>query len=102
MVEVEVFSPRKLQRALTFTDAEIEKEEMVTDMGRESGMGRFISEQVSLRLICFNFQKHKAVCAFRTNLVPEADIGSADTITKEVISISYSPLILYKYLTLQS
>ncbi|XP_009764111.1 type IV inositol polyphosphate 5-phosphatase 3 isoform X2 [Nicotiana tabacum] len=45
MVEVEVFSPRKLQRALTFTDAEIEKEEMVTDMGRESGMGRFISEQ---------------------------------------------------------
>ncbi|XP_009590088.1 type IV inositol polyphosphate 5-phosphatase 3 isoform X2 [Nicotiana tomentosiformis] len=45
MVEVEVFSPRKLQRALTFTDAEIEKEEMVTDMGRESGMSRFISEQ---------------------------------------------------------
>ncbi|XP_019258657.1 PREDICTED: type IV inositol polyphosphate 5-phosphatase 3 isoform X3 [Nicotiana attenuata] len=45
MVEVEVFSPRKLQRALTFTDAEIEKEEMVTDMGRESGMSRFILEQ---------------------------------------------------------
>lgn len=27
MVEVEVFSPRKLQRALTFTDAEIENQE---------------------------------------------------------------------------
>ncbi|KAK9271416.1 hypothetical protein L1049_027006 [Liquidambar formosana] len=32
MVEVEVFSPRKLQRALTFTDAEI-KDEEVADMG---------------------------------------------------------------------
>ncbi|CAN4081223.1 unnamed protein product [Withania somnifera] len=48
MVEVEVFSPRKLQRALTFTDAEIAKEEIVTDMGLESGMGRFISDQVLL------------------------------------------------------
>ncbi|KAL6527224.1 Inositol polyphosphate phosphatase, catalytic domain ues [Orobanche gracilis] len=34
MVEVEVFSPRKLQRALTFTDAEIEEHDIVTDMGR--------------------------------------------------------------------
>ncbi|KAK6130617.1 hypothetical protein DH2020_035592 [Rehmannia glutinosa] len=33
MVEVEVFSPRKLQRALTFTDAEIEEQDIVTDMG---------------------------------------------------------------------
>lgn len=33
MVEVEVFSPRKLQRALTFTDAEIEGQDMVTDIG---------------------------------------------------------------------
>ncbi|KAL2894459.1 Type IV inositol polyphosphate 5-phosphatase 3 [Bienertia sinuspersici] len=30
-VEVEVFSPRKLQRALTFTDAEMENEEIVMD-----------------------------------------------------------------------
>ncbi|KAJ8537958.1 hypothetical protein K7X08_014498 [Anisodus acutangulus] len=45
MVEVEVFSPRKLQRALTFTDAEIAKEEIVTNMGIESGMSRFISNQ---------------------------------------------------------
>lgn len=29
MAEVEVFSARKLQRALTFTDAEIENEELV-------------------------------------------------------------------------
>lgn len=33
MVEVEVFSPRKLQRALTFTNAEIEEQEIVTEMG---------------------------------------------------------------------
>ncbi|KAL6573350.1 Inositol polyphosphate phosphatase, catalytic domain ues [Orobanche hederae] len=33
MVEIEVFSPRKLQRALTFTDAEIEEHDIVTDMG---------------------------------------------------------------------
>ncbi|XP_059279949.1 type IV inositol polyphosphate 5-phosphatase 3 isoform X2 [Lycium ferocissimum] len=45
MVEVEEFSPRKLQRALTFTDAEIAKEEIVTNMGIESGMSRFISNQ---------------------------------------------------------
>ncbi|KAK4352490.1 hypothetical protein RND71_028008 [Anisodus tanguticus] len=45
MVEVEVFSPRKLQRALTFTDAEIAKEQIVTNMGLESGMSRFISDQ---------------------------------------------------------
>ncbi|CAK9183907.1 unnamed protein product [Ilex paraguariensis] len=38
MVEVEVFSPRKLQRALTFTDAEIEEEEITADMGTDSGM----------------------------------------------------------------
>ncbi|MED6132653.1 Type I inositol 1,4,5-trisphosphate 5-phosphatase [Stylosanthes scabra] len=33
MVEVETFSPRKLQRALTFTDAEIENEEVITNSG---------------------------------------------------------------------
>lgn len=33
MAEVEVFSPRKLQRALTFTDAEIENEEVVSNLG---------------------------------------------------------------------
>ncbi|KAF3657144.1 Type I inositol 1,4,5-trisphosphate 5-phosphatase 2 [Capsicum annuum] len=46
MTEVEVFSPRKLQRALTFTDAEIAKEEIVTNVGLESGMSRFISDQM--------------------------------------------------------
>ncbi|GER49726.1 inositol polyphosphate 5-phosphatase 1 [Striga asiatica] len=39
MVEVEVFSPRKLQRALTFTDAEVEHEDIITDVGLVSGMG---------------------------------------------------------------
>ncbi|KAK7279784.1 hypothetical protein RJT34_24841 [Clitoria ternatea] len=33
MAEVEVFSPRKLQKALTFTDAEIEHEEVITNLG---------------------------------------------------------------------
>ncbi|XP_073022768.1 type I inositol polyphosphate 5-phosphatase 1 isoform X1 [Primulina eburnea] len=33
LVEVEVFSPRKLQRALTFTDAEIEERDIVMDIG---------------------------------------------------------------------
>ncbi|XP_057974515.1 type IV inositol polyphosphate 5-phosphatase 3 isoform X3 [Malania oleifera] len=37
MVEVEVFSPRKLQRALTFTDAEIESAEIAADMGIDVG-----------------------------------------------------------------
>ncbi len=38
MAEVEVFSPRKLQRALTFTDAEIENEEFIADVGIDVGM----------------------------------------------------------------
>ncbi|KAA8546608.1 hypothetical protein F0562_002653 [Nyssa sinensis] len=38
MVEVEMFCPRKLQRALTFTDAEIEGEEVVADMGFDVGI----------------------------------------------------------------
>ncbi|KAH7652001.1 Inositol-polyphosphate 5-phosphatase protein [Dioscorea alata] len=39
MAEVEVLCPRKLQRALTFTDAELEDEgEMVQDYGVDAGM----------------------------------------------------------------
>ncbi|KAK6145816.1 hypothetical protein DH2020_019685 [Rehmannia glutinosa] len=38
MVEIEVFSPRKLQRALTFTDAEIEEQDIVAEMGLGGGM----------------------------------------------------------------
>ncbi|KAL8487042.1 hypothetical protein ACS0TY_023655 [Phlomoides rotata] len=39
-VEVEVFSPKKLIRALTFTNAEIEQHDIVTDMGvgNETGL----------------------------------------------------------------
>jgi len=33
MAEVEVFSPRKLQKALTFTDAEIENEQVMANLG---------------------------------------------------------------------
>lgn len=44
--EVEVFSPRKLQRALTFTDAEVENEDVMTDMGIEAGMSCLKYEQV--------------------------------------------------------
>ncbi|PIN06783.1 Inositol polyphosphate 5-phosphatase [Handroanthus impetiginosus] len=39
LVEVEVFSPKKLQRALTFTDAEVEEQDLVMGMGLSSGMG---------------------------------------------------------------
>ncbi|XP_024163136.1 type IV inositol polyphosphate 5-phosphatase 3 isoform X1 [Rosa chinensis] len=45
MAEVEVFSARRLQRALTFTDAEIENEEIATDMGIEVGMNNLKLEQ---------------------------------------------------------
>nr|XP_048331416.1 type IV inositol polyphosphate 5-phosphatase 3-like isoform X1 [Ziziphus jujuba var. spinosa] len=45
MAEVEVFSPRRLQKALTFTDAEIENNEIVTDMTIEVGMNRLLLEQ---------------------------------------------------------
>ncbi|KAL9449532.1 hypothetical protein AB3S75_011455 [Citrus x aurantiifolia] len=45
MAEVEVFSPRKLQRALTLTDAEIENEDVVAEMGINAGIGCFRLEQ---------------------------------------------------------
>ncbi|KAJ6736000.1 TYPE IV INOSITOL POLYPHOSPHATE 5-PHOSPHATASE 3 [Salix viminalis] len=45
MAEVEVFSPRKLQKALTLTDAEIENEEVVTDLGMDVGMSQLRLEQ---------------------------------------------------------
>lgn len=38
MIEVEVFCPRKLQKALTFTDAEIENDGIVAGMGIDSGI----------------------------------------------------------------
>lgn len=47
MAEVEVFSPRKLQRALTLTDAEIENEDVVAEMGINAGIGSFRLEQVN-------------------------------------------------------
>ncbi|XP_027092324.1 type IV inositol polyphosphate 5-phosphatase 3 isoform X2 [Coffea eugenioides] len=48
MVEVEVFSPKKLQRALTFTDAEIEEEPIISDMSVDRGMSRLMWERISL------------------------------------------------------
>ena len=38
IVEVEVVCPKKLQRALTFTDAEIEEEPLIADASIENGM----------------------------------------------------------------
>ena len=52
MAEVEVFSPRKLQKALTLTDAEIENEEVVTDLGMDVGMSQLRLEQVSTSYVC--------------------------------------------------
>lgn len=58
VVEVEVFSPRKLQRALTFTDAEIENQE-----GLEVGYlrSREVSNlphilQLHKQLLCFHLK----------------------------------------------
>lgn len=48
LVDVEVFSPRKLQRALTFTDAEIEQHDIVTEMGVGNGMSLLRLEEVSI------------------------------------------------------
>jgi hypothetical protein len=50
MAEVEVFSHRKLQKALTLTDAEIENEEVVADLGNDVGMSQLRLEQVSTKL----------------------------------------------------
>ncbi|XP_057504585.1 type IV inositol polyphosphate 5-phosphatase 3-like isoform X1 [Actinidia eriantha] len=46
MVDVEVFCPRKLQRALTFTDAEIESREVAAENSIDIGMSslRFVEE----------------------------------------------------------
>lgn len=54
MVEVEIFCPKKLQRALTFTDAEIDKEEIVTDTEIESGISRLMIEQVWFYTLSYN------------------------------------------------
>nr|GMC52518.1 type IV inositol polyphosphate 5-phosphatase 3-like isoform X2 [Ipomoea batatas]GMC56458.1 type IV inositol polyphosphate 5-phosphatase 3-like isoform X2 [Ipomoea batatas] len=54
MVEVEIFCPKKLQRALTFTDAEIDKEEIVTDTEIESGISRLMIEQVWFYTFSYN------------------------------------------------
>lgn len=46
MAEVEVFCPRKLQKALTYTDAEIENEEVLEE-AIDVGMNQLRLEQVS-------------------------------------------------------
>lgn len=46
-VEVEVFSPKKLQRALTFTNAEVEEHDIITDVGVGNGIGMPVLEEVS-------------------------------------------------------
>lgn len=51
VVEVEVFSPRRLQRALTFTDAEVEQHGIVTEMGLGGGIGQLELGEVSSLLL---------------------------------------------------
>lgn len=81
MAEVEVFSPKKLQRALTFTDAEIANEQIVPDMSIEVGMNGLKLEQVNpslfidiqarqsyevVRHSCTTISNYKTVCASTT------------------------------------
>lgn len=47
MVEVEVFSHRKLQKALTLTDAEVEDGDIISDIDIAAGMGRLRLEEIS-------------------------------------------------------
>ncbi|XP_010681317.1 type IV inositol polyphosphate 5-phosphatase 3 isoform X2 [Beta vulgaris subsp. vulgaris] len=44
-VEVEVFSPRKLQRALTFTNAEVENEDIVIDLRMNAALSQLRLEE---------------------------------------------------------
>lgn len=48
MVEVEVFSSKKLQRALTFTNAEIEDDGIIADMTIDGGLSRLTFGQDAL------------------------------------------------------
>lgn len=47
MVEVEVFCPKRLQKALSYTDAEIIHEESVANMEFNGGMNKLGSGQAS-------------------------------------------------------
>ncbi|MQL96846.1 hypothetical protein Taro_029525 [Colocasia esculenta] len=51
MAEVEVFCHRKLQRALTFTDAEIEESEITPEIDLDIGLSRLRFGEVSFLLI---------------------------------------------------
>ncbi|KAL9245062.1 hypothetical protein vseg_018758 [Gypsophila vaccaria] len=44
-IEVEVFSSRKLQRALTFTDAEVENEDIMINQGMNAALSNFRLEE---------------------------------------------------------
>lgn len=69
--EVEVFSPKKLQRALTFTDAEIENDESIADMGIEVGIGRLRLEEVSNFHTCIFLKVPIIFNIFYFHVVPE-------------------------------
>lgn len=51
MVEVEVFSHKKLQRALTFTNAQVEEEDLTTDVELNTGLSLPVLEEVSFLLL---------------------------------------------------
>lgn len=50
MIDVEIFSPRKLQRALTFTTAEIENDGIIAEMGVGGGINCLSITEVSHKL----------------------------------------------------
>lgn len=52
MIEVEVFSPRRLQKALTFTDAEIENDGIVAGMAIDRGINHLRLKEVSHLRAC--------------------------------------------------
>ena len=73
MVDVEVFCPRKLQRALTFTDAEIENQDVAAEMSIDVGMSRLRFVEVSTYL--WVYQLHKQQVSFRLFLNQGFTVG---------------------------
>ena len=63
MVDVEVFCPRKLQRALTFTDAEIKSQEVAAENTIDVGTSRLRFVEVSPYL--WVYQLHKQQLSLR-------------------------------------
>lgn len=59
IAEVEVFCTRKLQRALTFTNAEIETEDFTTAVGIDSVFNKFELERLVFHACRFCYQSFR-------------------------------------------